>query len=210
MFTSSFTVKHPVIQEWQNESSSFAPLLYLNLLVSTSCLADVFCDFSARFAHNCKKKKLAVGSVQYSFAEAKLPNPLKYHSHLSHFLLVRNTLHICGWDSTQAPGRSLHTWDSKGAEWSKLHHFPSLKRTQLQSAPPLHLQPTFRWVKIPEYQLPSRRKQWFPLYITSWDQGLKPFGNSLQMDISLELECSQRFEEPLWALNQGTLLATHF
>ena len=39
----------------------------------------------------------------------------------------------------------------------------------------------------------------FPSYISSWDRGLKHFGNSLQMDISLELECSQRFEEPLWA-----------
>lgn len=92
-------------------NSSFTPLLCLNLLVSTSCIADVFSDFRASFAHSCiKKKKLAVWSMQYSFAEAKLPNPLTCHSHLAHLLLVRNTLYVWDWDSTQVPGRSLRTW----------------------------------------------------------------------------------------------------
>ena len=35
-----------------------------------------------------------------------------------------------------------------------------------------------------------------PSYITSWDRGLKPLGNSLQMDISLELEDVRKPSEP--------------
>lgn len=72
-----FTAEHPVIQKCQDESSRFAPLLCLNLLVSATCLPDAFSDFSGRFAHRWGKKKkkekmLAVGTVKFGFAKARM------------------------------------------------------------------------------------------------------------------------------------------